>query len=77
VGHGDLPLVFQDHDFPQFTVLPNSFSAGELGRVRVEIRDINPPQNDQIETIMLGCKDDPQCVAGSGCLLRATWTVQY
>lgn len=77
VGHGDLPVVDQNHNFPRFTVAPNNFSAGERGRVRVEIHDTNEETNRKI-TLALGmCGDAAQCVAAPGCLQRVTWTVQY
>jgi hypothetical protein len=78
VGHGDLPLVDQNHDFPRLTVAPNTFSAGERGRVRVEIHDINADSNRLIDTTFSMCGDDKaQCGSAPGCLQRVTWTVQY
>ena len=77
VGHGDLTMDNQNHNFPRFTVAPNSFSAGERGRVRVEIQDSNDDTNRTIATALSMCGDAAQCGTAPGCLQRVTWTVQY
>ena len=71
------PWTFVDIDFPQLNIKADSFQVGDMGQVRVEIRD--RANQTAIDNALLGCGDDPVCAAqgNPGCFQRVTWTVQW